>query len=273
MPGPTIALTRLPWPLPAVLCWAAAWAAFSALRAGGLGAGLALVLATGVGAALALAVDGRWRRLLTAAGFPLSLLALGAAGPVAPAVWIGAAALLLVLYPLRAWRDAPFFPTPAAALAGLPGVVQPAPAHVLDAGCGLGHGLLALRRLWPEAKLAGLEWSAPLAWLAARRLPGVAVRRADMWQASWAGHDLVYLFQRPESMARAWTKAQAELAPGAWLVSLEFEVPGVAPVARLEGAGRPVWVYRVGGAKAVAGATDGAPAAGFSRSTGRPAGR
>ena len=47
-----------------------------------------------------------------------------------------------------------------------------------------------------------------------------------MWARSWAGVDLVYLFQRPESMARAWDKARAELAPGAWLVSLEFDIPG-----------------------------------------------
>jgi hypothetical protein len=57
----------------------------------------------------------------------------------------------------------------------------------------------------------------------------------------------VYLFQRPESMSRAWAKAQQELAPGSWLVSLEFPVPEVRPTAHyvLEG-GRPVWLYRLG---------------------------
>jgi hypothetical protein len=46
-------------------------------------------------------------------------------------------------------------------------------------------------------------------------------------------------------MPRAAEKARAELRPGAWLVSLEFEAEGVKPVARLEGAqGKPVWVYR-----------------------------
>jgi hypothetical protein len=71
--------------------------------------------------------------------------------------------------------------------------------------------------------------------------------RGDMWAASWADADLVYLFQRPESMARAWAKAEREMAPGSWLVSLEFEIAARTPVARLEGAGgRPVWVYRIG---------------------------
>ena len=64
--------------------------------------------------------------------------------------------------------------------------------------------------------------------------------------SSWAGHDLVYLFQRPESMARAWAKASSEMRPGAHLVSLEFAVPGLPERACLQAAGRrPVWVYRL----------------------------
>ena len=47
-------------------------------------------------------------------------------------------------------------------------------------------------------------------------------------------------------MARAAAKAQAELAPGAWLVSLEFAVPGVLPSAQLRApGGRVVWLYRM----------------------------
>ena len=70
-----------------------------------------------------------------------------------------------------------------------------------------------------------------------------------MWLASWAGHDLVYLFQRPESMVRAWRKAQGEMDPGSWLLSLEFEVPGQTPQARLaaDASGRPLWLYRIDG--------------------------
>jgi len=57
----------------------------------------------------------------------------------------------------------------------------------------------------------------------------------------------VYLFQRPESMARALAKAESEMAAGAWLVSLAFEVPGARPhsVLRAEGT-RPLWLYRIG---------------------------
>jgi hypothetical protein len=108
----------------------------------------------------------------------------------------------------------------------------------------LGHGLRALHRLWPQAQLTGLEWSRPLAWATAWLCPWARVQRGDMWAADWSGFELVYLFQRPESMARAYQKALAQMAPGTLLVSLEFAVPQVQPLLCLAAAGRrSVWVY------------------------------
>jgi SAM-dependent methyltransferase len=246
-----------PWPVPALFAWLLAWVVFAAAAAAGVPPALAFLFALGAGGAVAMAASGLWRRALAAAGFPLSALALGAL-PALPAWgWLLAALPLLLAYPLRAWRDAPFFPTPADALVGLDQAVVLASAgegaRVLDAGCGLGHGLQALRRVWPQARLEGLEWSRPLAWGAAWRCRSArvaSVTRGDMWAASWAGFDVVYLFQRPESMARAMAKAERELAPGRWLVSLEFPVPGRTPLARCGAAGgRPVWVYRIGDAQ------------------------
>ena len=67
-----------------------------------------------------------------------------------------------------------------------------------------------------------------------------------MWAADWSGYQMVYLFQRPESMDRAAAKAQAEMAAGSWLVSLEFAVPGLLPSAQLRvPGGRVVWLYRL----------------------------
>lgn len=258
---------RLVWPLPAVLAWAAGWGGL--LAAEQLGAGP--VPAWGLGCTLALLLawrcDGLWRRSIAALGFPLSALATGWAGEVPAWAWGLAVLPLLLLYPVRAWRDAPFFPTPGGGLQGLDAAVGlPLPQQVLDAGCGLGHGLRELQALWPKATVHGVEWSRPLAWAAAWRCPEAKVRRGDMWAASWKGYDVVYLFQRPESMARAWAKACAELAPGSCFVSLEFPVPGVSPSACLNdglpdavhdavhdavyeavqgGRRRPVWLYRV----------------------------
>ena len=244
--GPPLPLPRLPWPAPALLTWLLAWALWHGALNLGLPSAWAFALAAALGVGIAITVTGPWRRGLVGLGFPLSALAVGAALPAWS--WLLAIAPLLLLYPLRAWRDAPFFPTAAGALDGLDQVVALVPAaRLLDAGCGMGHGLAALRRVWPQAQVHGIEWSRPLAWLAAACCPWAAVARGDMWSSSWQGFDLVYLFQRPESMARAWAKAEDEMAPGAWLVSLEFAVSGRTPLARLRGASRhTVWVYRLG---------------------------
>ncbi len=236
---------RLPWPLPALLAWAAAWLLFMVLQP--LVVPLwAMLLPCLLGTAASVWGKSWWRRGLIAAGFPLSLALVG--GVALPAwAWLVPLALLLLVYPLNAWRDAPVFPTPRHALKALPAQAPLAPAaRVLDAGCGLGDGLLALRSAYPQVALDGIEWSWPLRVACALRCPWARVRRADMWKTDWSGYQMVYLFQRPESMARAAAKAQAEMAPGTWLVSLEFAVPGVLPHAQLRApGGRVVWIYRL----------------------------
>ncbi|GAD22707.1 class I SAM-dependent methyltransferase [Acidovorax sp. MR-S7] len=236
---------RFPWPLPAVLAWAAAWLAFAGLRQAAPPA-VAVLLACGVGVAGSVLAATWWRRALIALGFPLSLLLTGAAALPSWA-WLLPLAVLLLVYPLNAWRDAPLFPTPRGALRGLDALAPlPPGAAVLDAGCGLGDGLLALRAAYPQARLHGLEWSWPLALLCRLRCPWARVRRGDIWAADWSGYQLVYLFQRPESMARAAAKAQAEMMPGSWLVSLAFEVPGLRASAQLPAfAGQGVWMYQM----------------------------
>lgn len=238
------------WPLPALALWVVAWAGFVALRVGlqrpvaeafGIPALLALVWALRRGTT-------PMRRMVMALGFPLSWVLAAGMVPLPPAwVWAVLLALALAMYPWRTWRDAPLYPTPPGALDGLREAVWlPPVAHVLDAGCGAGDGLRALERAYPDARLDGVERSWPLAWLARLRAPvGARVWRGDMWTLDWSGYDLVYLFQRPETMPRAAEKAARELRPGAWLVSLEFDVPGWTPTVCWHCPdGRPVWAYR-----------------------------
>jgi len=239
------------WPLPALLTWFAAWGLFLGLPALGVAGLLAFLIAAalGCGAALLARRQTLWRQGFIALGFPLSLLALGGAG-LPGWVWLLPLGGLLLLYPLRSWRDAPLFPTPESALQGLARAAPlPAEAWLLEAGCGLGDGLRALRAEYPQARLLGLEWSWPLRllcdWRCRRAGLHAQVKRADIWAWDWSAHQLVYLFQRPESMLRAVAKAERELQPGAWLISLEFEAAELAPKARLESvAGKPVWLYQ-----------------------------
>lgn len=233
------------WPLPALLSWLAAWLIYSATLAAGLPPGPALALGATAGAALGWLQQERWRRLIVALGFPASVLALGWQGGASGLLWLAPLALLWWLYPRRAWTEAPLFPTPRGALARLPAFVPLLPgARVLDAGCGAGDGLRELLHAYPQARVEGVEWSRPLAWLGRWRARGAVVRRGDLWADDWAPFALVYVFQRPESMPRVWAKACAELGPQAWLVSLDFAVPGVEPAQswQLPG-GRPVWIY------------------------------
>ena len=237
---------RLTWPLPAALAWLAAWAVFAALRSAGVVPPLAVCAAAVIGASLAVAASTPWRRVFVAAGFPLSVLASGAAAGVPAWAWLTPLALLLLVYPLHAWCDAPLFPTPAKALNGLARFAAlPEGASVLDGGCGLGAGLIELRREYPRAAFAGVEWSWPLALACRLRCRFARIRRGDLWAVDWSGCDLVYLFQRPESMPRAAEKAARELRPGAWLASLEFELQGFAATAVIDAEGaKRVWLYQ-----------------------------
>jgi hypothetical protein len=246
------------WPLPALLAWGLAWAVCTVLRQLGAPLWLALLMATFIGAVSSLWGNTRWRRILLAAGFPVSMALTTAmqfpssAAQVAvniPAwAWLLPAAVLLLLYPARSWRDAPMFPTPRGALTGLSQSLKlpPGTAQILDAGCGLGDGLRELHREYPLAQLSGLEWSWPLRWACAWRAPYAKVQRADMWAASWSEFDFVYLFQRPESLPRAAEKASRELRSGAWMASLEFEVKNLKPQQVYQCAdGRRLWLYQV----------------------------
>ncbi|MFT3664538.1 class I SAM-dependent methyltransferase [Piscinibacter sp.] len=237
----------LRWPLPALLAWGACWALFAALSRTAAPLPVALALAAVLGLALALPAATRWRRVFVAAGFPLSLAVSGLGAAVPGWAWLLALALLALIYPLDAWRDAPMFPTPAGALRGLAALAPlPEGARVLDAGCGLGDGLRELHREYPRAQIEGVEWSWPLRLACALRCRFARVTRCDLWASDWSRFDLVYLFQRPESMTRAIEKARRELRPGAWLASLEFEVPGWRPAAVMRDNGRkPVWLYRM----------------------------
>ena len=237
---------RMTWPLPAIAAWALAWLVFLGAAWLRLPVWLGLAASTLVGVALAALGTTTWRRLFIAAGFPVMLAASGAGGSLPAWTWLVPLAGLWLLYPMSSWRDAPLFPTPNGGLRGLAALAPLANgARVLDAGCGLGDGLRELHREYPAARLDGLEWSWPIALVCMARCRFARVRRGDIWKAAWSHYQMVYLFQRPETMPRAVAKATGDLAPGAWMASLEFEARELAPQQVLRCSdGRPVWLYR-----------------------------
>jgi hypothetical protein len=235
----------LRWPIPALLVWAASWLLFSFLQQARWDVWWPIGACALLGALSSVLASTPWRRLAIAGGFPLSLLLSG--GVSIPGwAWLIPLAIIALVYPMNAWSDAPLFPTPATALLNLSEHVRLAEgASILDAGCGLGHGLRALRSAYPLARLAGTEWSWPLRVLTGLLCPWARIRQGDMWKDDWSRYDMVYLFQRPETMPRAVSKAAAVLKPGGWLVSLEFpaqELQSFAQVEHVEG--KPVWIYK-----------------------------
>ena len=64
---------------------------------------------------------------------------------------------------------------------------------------------------YPQAQMCGIEFSWPLRFLAALRCPWAHIWQGDIWQEDWSDYDLVYLFQRPETMSRAVAKARPEI--------------------------------------------------------------
>jgi hypothetical protein len=242
---------RLRWPLPALIAWAAGWGVLLAGQSVALPVALALALAWLPSWALSVVTPGPWRRLILLAGLPLAIALSGGAVELPVWAWLAAAIGVVAVYPVSAWRDAPLFPTPARALTGIAAHLRlPQGARILDAGSGLGHGLRALRLAFPDARIEGVERSGVLVLLCRLRPGTPSARRGDMWSTDWSTFDVVYLFQRPETMSRAWEKARAEMREGAWLVSLEFEVPGRRPdavSAAHAGGTRPVLAYRVPG--------------------------
>lgn len=227
------------------MAWGGSWLCYGLLQKAGMMPWLAMSLATLAGALMSVLAGTFWRRVAVAGGFPLSLLLSGAVSLPAWA-WLLPLVIVALVYPMNAWRDAPLFPTPSEALAGMATLAPlPSGASILDAGCGLGHGLRALKSAYPQASLHGIEWSWPLRALTALLCPWAKVRQGDMWGADWSAYDMVYLFQRPETMPRAVEKAAAELRSGTWLVSLEFPAEALRADAVLrELEGKPVWLYR-----------------------------
>ena len=94
----------LPWPLPALVAWSACWTLFLGLHALQTPVPWCLALATSLGLAVSALAASIWRKLFIAAGFPLSLAASNLGAGLPPWAWLIPLGLLLLLYPMSAWR-------------------------------------------------------------------------------------------------------------------------------------------------------------------------
>lgn len=161
---------------------------------------------------------------------PLMVLATRLALP--PWVWLAGFTLLLLVF----WRTnssrVPLYLTNPSSSNAILHLLPTTPCRIIDLGCGDGALLRHLARARPDCFFVGIE-HAPLtwfwAWFFSRRLDNVSIRRGDFWTHSLTNYTLVYAFLSPAPMSRLWAKAQAEMSPGACLISNSFAIPETAP--------------------------------------------
>ncbi|MBI3523563.1 MAG: methyltransferase type 12 [Betaproteobacteria bacterium] len=151
---------------------------------------------------------------------------------IAPAWYLAAFILLLLVY----WRTdksrVPLYLSNAAAARALAGLLPATPCQVVDLGCGDGSLLRRLARTRPDCSFLGIE-HAPLPWLwaklAGHGMHNLSIRYGDFWRISLTPYNVVYAFLSPAPMAALLHKAHTEMRPGSMLVSNTFAIPDVEP--------------------------------------------
>ncbi|MDO8348577.1 MAG: methyltransferase type 12 [Rugosibacter sp.] len=162
----------------------------------------------------------------------LPLMVLAARLALPPWVWLAGFTLLLLIF----WRTnssrVPLYLTNPRSSNAILHLLPTTPCRIIDLGCGDGALLRYLARARPDCFFVGIE-HAPLtwlwAWLSSRRLNNISIRHGDFWAHSLTDYARVYAFLSPAPMPRLWIKAQAEMSPGACLISNSFAIPEIPP--------------------------------------------
>ncbi len=119
--------------------------------------------------------------------------------------------------------------------------------RLIDIGSGLGDMPMYIAKARPDSYIEGIE-IAPLPWLvsllrAKIRRSKAVLKLGDYRALDFANYDIIFAYLSPAAMLALWQKAHKEMRPGSLLISLEFEIPGIAPSMRIAGTGHSPAIY------------------------------
>lgn len=138
--------------------------------------------------------------------------------------------LLLGSAAYAGWRGAPWVPMRRGDAARLARLLALKPGErFLELGCGDGRVTVAVAKQ-SGASATGVELSLLqffAAWIRGRlaRVPGVSFRLGDAFSSDVSHADGVYLFLMPETYEKIRPKLEAELKPGARVVTYVWPMP------------------------------------------------
>lgn len=139
--------------------------------------------------------------------------------------------VLLASATYAAWQGAPWVPTWKRDVVRIAGLLRLQPGErFVELGCGNARVCRHLKAAQPEADVVGVELSIlqyGIGWLQNRLArSGVRMRLENVFKHDLAGYDAVYLFLMPETYKKIRPKLEAELHPGARVVSYVWQIPG-----------------------------------------------
>ena len=188
----------------------------------------------------------KWKKILIFLGFPISSLLLQINQNPNTILWFTLLIILVIIYPPISWRDAPLYPTPKDSLIGLNKVLNlKSDDKILDFGSGAGHGIKAIQSEWANNHIFGVENSSLLFLYTKIKYPQSKIIFKDMWDIDLSQFNVLYVFQRPDTMNKIWEKAKKEMPKNSFIISLSFPIQNASPIYQKKLTNHNIYIYRI----------------------------
>jgi hypothetical protein len=190
-------------------------------------------------------MDSWWRWIHF--GFPLAMWGMSS-WQVPSELYLAGFIISLSLFWTTFRSQVPFFPSRPIVWQQVAKVIpQHRPVRLIDIGSGLGDMAMHMSKLRSDSHIEGIE-IAPLPWLisyvrAKLRRSNAVFKMGDYRTLDFANYDVIFAYLSPAAMLTLWEKASQEMQSGSFLISLEFEIPGVTPSIRIEGSENSPMIY------------------------------